>query len=65
MQVTLPVRVMAGLGVKILVVTNAAGGLNINYNVGDIMIIKDHIDMPGIAGHNVLMGKHDERLVAL
>lgn len=35
------------LGVKLLIVTNAAGGLNKNFNVGDIMIIQDHFGMPG------------------
>ena len=35
------------LGVKLLIVTNAAGGLNKDYNVGDIMIIQDHFGMPG------------------
>ena len=40
--VVLPVRVMRLLGVKMLIVTNAAGGLNENYNVGDIVVIQDH-----------------------
>lgn len=35
------------LGVKLLIVTNAAGGLNKDYNVGDIMVIQDHFGMPG------------------
>lgn len=35
------------LGVKLLIVTNAAGGLNKDYKVGDIMIIQDHFGMPG------------------
>ena len=43
--VTLPVRVMRLLGVKILIVTNAAGGLNPNYNVGDIVVIQDHFGL--------------------
>lgn len=41
--VTLPVRVMRLLGVKLLIVTNAAGGLNSSYKVGDIAIITDHV----------------------
>lgn len=44
-QVTLPVRVMSLLGVKTLFVSNAAGGLNPEFNVGDLMIIKDHINL--------------------
>jgi hypothetical protein len=44
-KVVLPVRVMRLIGVKLLVVTNAAGGLNSNYNVGDIVIIQDHFGL--------------------
>ena len=44
-QVTLPVRVMSLLGVKTLFVSIAAGGLNPEFNVGDLMIIKDHINL--------------------
>ena len=44
-QVTLPIRMMALLGVKTLFVSNAAGGLNQSYHVGDLMIIRDHINM--------------------
>lgn len=60
-QVTYPVRVFYLLGVKTLIVTNAAGGLNETYSVGDIMLIKDHINMPGFAGQNPLCGHNDER----
>jgi purine-nucleoside phosphorylase len=43
--VVFPVRVMRMLGVKVLVVTNAAGGLNPDFNVGDIMLIDDHLGL--------------------
>ncbi|XP_045766247.1 purine nucleoside phosphorylase-like isoform X1 [Maniola jurtina] len=57
----LPVRVMKLLGVKTLVATNAAGGLNPNFKIGDLMIVKDHINMMGFAGNNPLHGPNDER----
>ncbi|KAM9376266.1 purine nucleoside phosphorylase 6 [Pholidichthys leucotaenia] len=60
-KVTYPVRVFSLMGVEILIVTNAAGGLNSAYRVGDIMLIKDHINMPGFAGQNPLCGKNDTR----
>ena len=44
-QVTLPVRVLASLGIQALFVSNAAGGLNQGYSVGDLMIIRDHINL--------------------
>ncbi|XP_073328913.1 purine nucleoside phosphorylase 6 [Pagrus major] len=59
--VTYPVRVFFLLGVETLIVTNAAGGLNDSYDVGDIMLIKDHINMPGFAGQNPLCGHNDDR----
>ncbi|XP_059190286.1 purine nucleoside phosphorylase 6 [Centropristis striata] len=59
--VTYPVRVFKLLGVETLIVTNAAGGVNGSYNVGDIMLIKDHINMPGFAGQNPLCGHNDDR----
>ncbi|XP_076442495.1 purine nucleoside phosphorylase-like [Babylonia areolata] len=60
-KVAMPVRVMKAMGVTTLIVTNAAGGINPEYNTGDIMIIKDHIDLPGLTGECVLIGKNDER----
>ncbi|XP_050671909.1 purine nucleoside phosphorylase-like isoform X2 [Leptidea sinapis] len=57
----LPVRVMKLLGVKTLIATNAAGGLNPRYKIGDLMIVKDHINMMGFAGNNPLHGPNDER----
>lgn len=59
--VAYPVRVFFLLGVETLIVTNAAGGLNTRFNVGDIMLIKDHINMPGFAGQSPLCGHNDER----
>ncbi|GAB1298832.1 Purine nucleoside phosphorylase [Apodemus speciosus] len=60
-KVTFPVRVFHLLGVDTLVVTNAAGGLNPNFEVGDIMLIRDHINLPGFCGQNPLRGPNDER----
>jgi len=59
-QVTLPVRVMRLLGINTLIVTNAAGGLNPTFNAGDIMVIEDHIFVPGMAGHHPLHGPNLE-----
>jgi len=58
---TLPVRVMHMMGVTTLFVTNAAGGINKTYQVGDVMIIKDHVNLAGFSGHNPLVGVNDDR----
>lgn len=58
---TLPVRVMQRLGAQHLIVTNAAGGVNPAYQAGDFMLLRDHINMPGLAGMNPLTGPNDER----
>ena len=44
-KVVLPIRVMIGVGIKTLIVSNAAGGTNLTYHVGDLMVIKDHINL--------------------
>lgn len=57
-EVTFPVKVMALLGIKKLIVTNAAGGVREDFNCGDLMLIEDHINrMP-----NPLIGRNEERL---
>ncbi|ESO82268.1 hypothetical protein LOTGIDRAFT_223434 [Lottia gigantea] len=60
-KIALPIRCMKLLGVRTLLVTNAAGGINRKYKVGDVMIIKDHINLAGFAGVNPLVGPNDER----
>jgi len=60
-KILIPIYVMAALGIKALVVTNAAGGINPEFNVCDVMIIKDQICFCGLAGQNPLVGKNDER----
>lgn len=57
----MPVRVMKLVGCTHLIATNAAGGLNKSYEVGDIMILKDHINFMGFAGNNPLQGPNDPR----
>ena len=46
-EITLPIRVLSAIGVRTLVITNAAGGINKNYNPGDLMLICDHINFSG------------------
>ncbi len=55
-QVTLPVRVMQRLGLEIMIVTNAAGGVNPDFVPGDVMLITDHLNLMGMSGLNPLMG---------
>lgn len=61
-QVALPVRAMQRLGIKILIVTNAAGGVNPNFNPGELMLIVDHINMIGMAGLSSLRGPNLDEL---
>nr|XP_057925329.1 purine nucleoside phosphorylase 5a [Doryrhamphus excisus] len=60
-KITLPMRIFKLLGVHTVMLTNAAGGLNQDFKVGDIMIMKDHLNVPGFAGINPLTGPNDER----
>lgn len=60
-QVTFPIRVLGLLGVETCILTNAAGGLNPALAAGSLMLIRDHIGFPTLAGLNPLFGPHDER----
>ena len=57
-EITLPIRVLAAIGVKTLVLTNAAGGVNLGYQPGTLMLISDHINYSGM---NPLIGKNLEK----
>jgi purine-nucleoside phosphorylase len=57
-EITFAMRVAGVLGVKTVVLTNAAGGINSDFAVGDLMVIDDHINF---MGRNPLMGPNDER----
>ncbi|KAF7728588.1 hypothetical protein EC973_005814 [Apophysomyces ossiformis] len=59
-QCTLPVRVMKLMGVQCLIVTNACGALNPKFKVGDLMVINDHLSLPGLGGENPLTGRNLE-----
>jgi purine-nucleoside phosphorylase len=52
-QISFPIRVMAGLGIRTLIISNAAGGLNPQFSSADLMLISDHINL---TGHNPLAG---------
>jgi len=59
-QVTLPIRVMQRLGIQIVLVTNAAGGVNQDFIPGNPMLITDHLNLLGMAGVNPLRGPNLE-----
>ncbi len=61
-QVTLPVRVMQRLGIEILIVTNAAGGVNPAFTPGDVMLITDNLNLIGMTGQNPLIGPNSDEL---
>jgi purine-nucleoside phosphorylase len=58
-EVVLPIRTLARLGVEAVVLTNAAGGIDLDYSTGALVVLKDHINL---TGRNPLVGPHDERL---
>ncbi len=61
-HITLPVRVMQILGISTLIVANAAGGIDTNFEAGDLMLITDHINLIGLGGNNPLSGPNVDRL---
>ncbi len=58
-DLTFPIRILKHLGIKLLILSNAAGGVNPDYEIGDLMVIKDHINL---MGNNPLIGKNDSGL---
>jgi purine-nucleoside phosphorylase len=58
----LPVRVMQNLGIEILIVTNAAGAVNPDFDPGDLMMLTDHLNLLGMAGQNPLRGPNLDSL---
>jgi len=58
-EVVIPVRVAKFLGAKILIVSNAAGGMNPHFDLGDLVLITDHINFMGV---NPLIGQHHDKL---
>ncbi len=61
-QITLPVRVMLRLSLEMMIVTNAAGGINPEFDPGDVMLITDNLNFIGMAGANPLMGPNIDEL---
>lgn len=61
-QITLPVRVMERLGLEMMFVTNAAGGVNPDFVPGDVMLITDNLNLVGMTGANPLMGPNIDEL---
>ncbi len=58
-KIVFPIKVMKKLGVKTLIITNAAGSVNKEYNAGDLMVISDHLNLMGV---NPLIGENDSTL---
>lgn len=61
-QIGLPVRVMVRLGLEVLIVTNAAGAVNPDFEPGELMLITDHLNLIGMAGLNPLRGPNIDEL---
>jgi purine-nucleoside phosphorylase len=61
-QIGFPIRVMQRLGLEILIVTNAAGGINQDFEPGDVMLITDHLNLLGMAGETPLRGPNLDQI---
>lgn len=61
-RVTLPIRIMQRLGIEMLFVTNAAGGVNPDFSPGDVMLITDNLNLMGMTGANPLFGPNIDEL---
>jgi purine-nucleoside phosphorylase len=60
-EVTFPIRVFGRMGIRALILTNAAGGINLSYKQGALVVIRDHINLQGV---NPLVGANDDRFGA-
>jgi purine-nucleoside phosphorylase len=60
-EVTFPIRVFGRMGIRAVILTNAAGGINLNYKQGALVVIRDHINLQGA---NPLVGPNDDRFGA-
>src|SRR5437660_8538242 len=58
-EVAFPIRVFGRMGVRAVILTNAAGGINLEYEQGALVVVSDHINLQG---HNPLLGPNDDRL---
>lgn len=63
-KMTFPIRVMNCIGVDVVIISNAAGALNPDYELGDVMFINDHVNMPGLAGHSPLIDSERDRSIS-
>jgi purine-nucleoside phosphorylase len=61
-QVGFPIRVMQRLGLEVFIVTNAAGGINQDFEPGEVMLITDHLNLLGMAGESPLRGPNFDQI---
>src|SRR4029079_4406220 len=57
-QLIFPMRVMARMGIRAVLLTNAAGGINLGFKQGSLVILRDHINLQGV---NALIGPNEDR----